>query len=119
MLDEDEPKILRDRRNESMAFEGKVLTCKVFFHKDASNLMTCATTIDFLNIVVMSLEKKCNDIYHTKTNLGFNSSEDDIIFPSLMERWHIVTYYYPLMIFQTRQTFIIAMMFNITLQQEG
>ncbi len=98
MFDESEPQILRDCMSESMRMSlgGKVLQCKVCSHKHAGDLMAGFSTIDVSNMVLKSIKKKCDDLYHHKPNLDTHVSEDSITFPRLKERCDIMTYHYPL-----------------------
>ncbi len=98
MFDEAKPQMLRDCRSESkrMLLGGKVLQCKVCSHKNASDPISCVSTIDVSNMVLTSLKKKCDEIHDHETNFGTYPSEDNITFTPLKERCDIMTYHYPL-----------------------
>ncbi len=95
MFEEAQPQILRYCRSESkrMVLGGKVLQCKVCFHKDASDPIAgpLNSTIDVSNMVLKSLKTKCDGLYHHETNLCPHSSEDNITFPPLKKRCDIMT----------------------------
>ncbi len=73
-----------------------MLKCKVCYHKDASDPMAGVSTIYVSNMVLKSLKKKCDDLYHHESNRGTYLSEDNIAVPPLKERCVIMIYRYPL-----------------------
>ncbi len=70
MFDEAEPQMLRNCRSKSkkMVLGGNVLRCKVCSHKDASDPKSGVSTTEVSSMVLKSVKKKCDDLYHHETN---------------------------------------------------
>lgn len=98
MFDESEPQIFRDCNSESMlmALGGKVSKCKSLLPKDASNSMAGASTCDILNMILESLKKKCDDIYHKEANPSSDSSEENITSSLMKKKCDSMIYHYSL-----------------------
>ena len=72
-----------------------MLHCKVCSHKYGSDPISGVSRIDVSNMVLKSLKKKCDDLYHNDIDPGAHVSQDNIAFPFLKESCDIMIYHYP------------------------
>ena len=73
-----------------------MLKCKFCSQKDATDSRTGVSTIEVSNIVLKSLKKKCDAMFHNGTGQDVHASDENIMFPPSKERYVIMTYRYPL-----------------------